>query len=503
MPRYVPPHLRKKCATISELVPKKLESPQKIDSPLIEEGKESVNTKFGECKVIYVDETNPCGEKAKYLVQNPRFSQAFLHARRRQKEGLVEIFWILDKDGKTLEIGAPEDWKPDIAIKIKTLEARVTVLRCGRKRSQPRKMHKYDSVKESGDNLFMPLRRRTEKNEKVLPSFTTNIQYSCLSEKGQLDYQEDRYTYIKDFHKLLPAYKKSKNNSDIPQQTYIGVFDGHGGTLCAQEASDELHKIIAENMGGKGGDCCEALRKAFLQFDAQFKESAQKDRNTSGSVACCVIIEDRTLYVANIGDCAAVLCRGGDAILLSDEHPPKNQEERERIEKAGGTVSMDGRLNGDLAVSRAFGDLIFSDLKVKSDKVDQSPTVPPTPSQHEGVKAKGLTAMPVIKKHYLCDEDEFLIVACDGVFDYIDYKNSVQTVRRNLRRYNDVERANNRLVQFAAAVPSMDNMTAVLVGFPKTDKDGKRVIVKPHSFTSKKPKTRFQWKKLKDIVETT
>ena len=104
--------------------------------------------------------------------------------------------------------------------------------------------------KESGDNLFMPLRRRTEKNEKVLPSFTTNIQYSCLSEKGQLDYQEDRYTYIKDFHKLLPAYKKSKNNSDIPQQTYIGVFDGHGGTLCAQEASDELHKIIAENMGG-------------------------------------------------------------------------------------------------------------------------------------------------------------------------------------------------------------------------------------------------------------
>lgn len=436
--------------------------------------------------MIYVDETNPIGKEAKYLVKCPQFAQAFLHTRRRQKEGLIELYWIKDAVGDTLEIGSPEDWRFDIAAKIKSKDATVTILKCGRTRAEPPKKmftHRYDSVNESSDNMFIPLRRR---GEKQLPSFTKNLEYACRSERGKLDYQEDRYTFIKDFQTANKKSKRGSKENSTPKRTYIGVFDGHGGTLCAQEASENLHRLIQKNMNN--GDICESMKKAFLQFDDEFCQKAQKTRDTSGAVACCVIIEDRTVYVANIGDCAAVLCRQGETILLSDEHPPGSEQEVRRIKLEGGTISRDGRLNGDLAVSRSFGDLIFPEKDLTA----------------KGTKAVGLSAIPVVKKHYLCEEDEFLIVACDGIFDYVNYKISVQTVRRNLRRYNDVQRANSRLVQIAAAVPSMDNMTAVLVAFPKLE-DGKRVIVKQHnSYHSKPPlsgkRRKFTWTNLKESL---
>ncbi len=58
------------------------------------------------------------------------------------------------------------------------------------------------------------------------------------------------------------------------------------------------------------------------------------------------------------GDSRSVLCRGGEAVPLSQDHKPNMAGERARIEGAGGRVSI-GRVNGDLAVSRALGDFPF------------------------------------------------------------------------------------------------------------------------------------------------
>lgn len=64
---------------------------------------------------------------------------------------------------------------------------------------------------------------------------------------------------------------------------------------------------------------------------------------------------DRTMIVANAGDCRAVLGRRGRAIEMSKDQKPDCISERLRIEKLGGVV-YDGYLNGQLSVSRVLGD---------------------------------------------------------------------------------------------------------------------------------------------------
>ncbi len=66
----------------------------------------------------------------------------------------------------------------------------------------------------------------------------------------------------------------------------------------------------------------------------------------SGTTACVALIKSETLFVANAGDSRCVLCRDGKAVDMSMDHKPEDDEERERIEKAGGKITGDGRVNG-------------------------------------------------------------------------------------------------------------------------------------------------------------
>lgn len=59
--------------------------------------------------------------------------------------------------------------------------------------------------------------------------------------------------------------------------------------------------------------------------------------------------------MANAGDSRCVLSRAGKAVELSFDHKPEDDSEKSRIEKAGGKVTQDGRVNGGLNLSRAIG----------------------------------------------------------------------------------------------------------------------------------------------------
>jgi len=78
-----------------------------------------------------------------------------------------------------------------------------------------------------------------------------------------------------------------------------------------------------------------------------------------GCTANSIIIENyKKLYVANAGDSRSVLARAGTALPLSFDHKPENEIEKKRIEKAGSTIT-EGRVDGNLNLSRSLGDLKY------------------------------------------------------------------------------------------------------------------------------------------------
>lgn len=135
----------------------------------------------------------------------------------------------------------------------------------------------------------------------------------------------------------------------------------------------------------------------------------------SGCTACaCLITEDWKCIIGNVGDSRAVLSRGGNAIPLSVDHKPNNEKEFERISRAGGFVQA-GRVNGiktaglnmkyliynsigNLAMSRALGDLDFKRNRALSPE------------------EQAVTGNPEVFQYPLIVEDEFIIIACDGIF---------------------------------------------------------------------------------------
>lgn len=112
----------------------------------------------------------------------------------------------------------------------------------------------------------------------------------------------------------------------------------------------------------------------------------------------------RVLYTANVGDARIVLCRNGKALRLSYDHKGSDENEGKRVANAGGLI-LNNRVNGVLAVTRALGDSYMKDL----------------------VTGHPYTTETVIQP----DQDEFIILACDGVSSLLCHNAS--RVRGHLR----------------------------------------------------------------------
>ena len=102
----------------------------------------------------------------------------------------------------------------------------------------------------------------------------------------------------------------------------------------------------------------------FAQVDEEFLQIARQDHSPDGSTALLGVILNARLTVANIGDSIATLVRtDGSWEQMNSEHWPNRYDERCRIEAAKGCV-FKNRVNGELSVSRAFGDIEMKDFVI-------------------------------------------------------------------------------------------------------------------------------------------
>ena len=259
-----------------------------------------------------------------------------------------------------------------------------------------------------------------------------------------------------------------------PQLAFFGVYDGHGGSAAAEFCRLHLPSTVLQAVKARldgvstdaGGDeSCgkdsdmdavddeklvkDAIRLAFVEADNTFLKICKEDNlgNVGTTVTTALCMGD-SIYCANAGDSRTVLSRNGKAINLSEDHKPSNTMEEKRVREAGGFVVM-GRVMGKLAVSRAIGDAEFKNLdsRLLSEFSISSPLVIPDPD---------------IKVSRIHDKDEFLILACDGLWDIFSSQEAVDMVSNSLDNGDSAEDAAKLLVNTALKKGSRDNVTVLI-----------------------------------------
>ncbi|XP_014281379.1 protein phosphatase ppm-1.G isoform X2 [Halyomorpha halys] len=199
------------------------------------------------------------------------------------------------------------------------------------------------------------------------------------------------------------------------------------------------------------------------QEEDDLSESSLKETeepgNDSGCTAVVSLVTRDRIIVANAGDSRAVLSRKGEAVDLSVDHKPEDPIELKRITGAGGKVTADGRVNGGLNLSRALGDHMY---KKRSDL---------------SAAEQMITALPDVKAMDLREgEDEFVVLACDGIWNSMSSQEVVDFVRPLIAKGETLSSICEKLFENCLAEDTLgdgtgcDNMTCVIVQLFPSDK---------------------------------
>eukprot|EP00658_Telonema_sp_P-2_P012214 TRINITY_DN14652_c0_g1_i7.p1 TRINITY_DN14652_c0_g1~~TRINITY_DN14652_c0_g1_i7.p1 ORF type:complete len:320 (+),score=81.99 TRINITY_DN14652_c0_g1_i7:195-1154(+) len=271
-----------------------------------------------------------------------------------------------------------------------------------------------------------------------------------------VSYAQGDRNEMEDTHVMKPAVQP---NGEL--LSYFAVFDGHGGKIVSDSCAKAMPELCNKHL--KGEVTVDTIRKALRNGCFDMDHSLQPVRGrtmTCGSTGIMGYITNSHYVIANVGDSRCILVRRSGkmqrVVALSEDHKPNNAEEIARIGNAGGFVettvrSFNGkqvscsRVNGRLAVARAFGDF---DLK-----------------QNRGLPASQqmVSCEPEVRVEEVAQGD-VLIMACDGIWDVMNNQEVGEFVVDAMDALaDDVKAACEVLVERAYALGSTDNMTAMIV----------------------------------------
>lgn len=215
-----------------------------------------------------------------------------------------------------------------------------------------------------------------------------------------------------------------------PNQDLFGIFDGHGGSRVAKLCEEQFHLKLSESLTAHN-DTKVAIISTFHAVDNLAKKYPDE-----GATAAVVYVTHDTLWVANAGDARVVLSHKTEgAVRLSTDHKPDLDSEKERIEALGGMVLCifgTWRVQGALAVARAIGDERMSPY---------------------------VTSTPTVKSVSLTQDCEFLVVACDGLWDVVSDEDAVEAVKKK----PTASEAARYLTRMAYNKGSQDNISVMVV----------------------------------------
>ena len=307
-------------------------------------------------------------------------------------------------------------------------------------------------------------------------------------------------------YRMDDAHINSLSNSNLD---IFGVFDGHGGKEVSQFVKNHFIQEFMTNQNTKLENFQNSLIETFLKMDELLKtrkgkleliqlhklskkedeEQDKKNRNKkknfyeifapkkaencdiakiTGCTACVCIINEKSkiMYFANAGDSRAVICKKGIGYQMTHDHKPDLSKEKNRIYKSRGWVNV-GRINGNLNLSRSLGDFEY-----KQDK-------------NLNPKEQIISAFPEINIEIIDDSCEFIIIACDGIWDCLTPQEACNYVRNRL--YDEKTGLPKNNIKISKIIEEMmdevisddltkengigsDNMTCIIIQFKNKGK---------------------------------
>ena len=253
------------------------------------------------------------------------------------------------------------------------------------------------------------------------------------------------------------------SNGEIDTDSALfAVFDGHGGAEVAKFCSKNFGAKLKETQEYKDGKYELALKRAFLLLDEilvtpegqkQLRNMADKDvhESNAGCTANVILIKDKKIYIANAGDSRSLLYKNGKVTRLSEDHKPDMEIEKTRITNAGGFI-IDGRVNGNLNLSRAIGDLEYK----------KNPKLKP--------EEQLISAMPDVKVIPFETEDTYILMGCDGVWEILSDDEICKFIKDRMASEKTLSTILGELLDKCLAPDTTqgvgcDNMSAVLIKF--------------------------------------
>ena len=297
------------------------------------------------------------------------------------------------------------------------------------------------------------------------------------------------------------AHIAAVSQGDKKDIDVFGVFDGHGGKEISQFVSNHFTEELVINKN-VSSDMSLALKETFIKMDeimqnpegieeikkyaklskeqddiqsknepqnsqmalfSQFMVQKDPEANDiymrTGCTACVMSIDEtnKKLYFANAGDSRVVLCKNGVAEAKSEDHKPEMDSEKKRIYKADGWIS-DGRVKGNLNLTRGFGDLEYK--------------------QNKNLKPEDqmITANPDINVVDFTKDMDFVIIGCDGIWDCLKNQEACDFVNKRLKENKDIKVSKiiEEMMDSIVATDlynetgvGCDNMTCIVIVFKK------------------------------------
>lgn len=277
--------------------------------------------------------------------------------------------------------------------------------------------------------------------------FAYNLSYCYVSQRGYYPHALNKANQ--------DSYVICENILGEENTHLFGIFDGHGeyGDLCSHYSATQvpfyLEKALLEGTpkgvsAFSGQQMKDLYTKAFTEANKAL-HSSPIDDSLSGTTGITVVMHGSTLYVANVGDSRAILATEDDNgklvyAPLSSDQTPYRKDERERTKLMGARIMTLEQIEGHEPLHENWGEESGDSI----DEVGDPPRIWDSSLERPGcaftrslgdmvAEQVGVNAVPEILTWDLTPKDKFIVIASDGVFEFL----TSQAVVEILSKFED------------------------------------------------------------------